>query len=109
MNDSDVSWYKSQVIGSIVRRLGHDPFEATFLSPFEVYELIAGKDKAVFELLLEFFLAYDTWWAFQKEHENVIEQGNGLPQPAYGENMKLMDRRDQTRSALLTEMKKYPA
>lgn len=108
MNDLDVSRYKSQVINIIVARLGFDPFEATLLSPFEVYSKIADKDKKVFTLLVEFFLAYDTWWAFQKKHEAVIEQGSGLPQPEYQENMKLMQKRDETRQALLKELKKYP-
>lgn len=107
MNDLDVSWYKSQVVASIVRRLGFDPFDASFLSPIEVYEQIAIKDKKVFELLIEFFVAYNAWWGFQEKHEVVIEQGNGLPEPAYGENLKLIEKRDQTRKALLKELEKY--
>lgn len=103
MTQYDVDRYLAELPRVVAKEVGVEDYE--FLDLTELGDAIFKKKPEAFVKLDGFVKIYREWWDFQVEKKPAMQQGH-LSQTDFEKNLKLQEKRDEARKALIAEVRK---
>lgn len=103
MTQYDVDRYLAELPRVVAKEVGVEDYE--FLDLTELGDAIFKKKPEAFVKLDAFVKVYREWWSFQVEKKPAMDQGH-LGQSDFEHNLKLQEKRDEARKALIGEVRK---